>query len=70
MRSVSQIQIGKAINSCEHQDFIRYYLQDFIRYKFNSVPVECYEVRTYLQCLYLKSNPFGFFTDDCLLIPK
>jgi len=48
MRSVSQIQIGKAINSCEHQDFIRYYLQDFIRYKFNSVPVECYEVRTYL----------------------
>ena len=43
------MQLGKAVTSCEHQDFILYYLPDFICHKFNNVPRECYEVHIALQ---------------------
>jgi len=44
MKNVSQRPLGKAIDTCEHGDLIRYYLTDFISYKFPDVSKEFYEV--------------------------
>jgi len=38
--------LAKAIDSCQHQDFVQNYLKDFIVYKFDSdIIFEFYEVR-------------------------